>query len=225
MDWIDGRRTIAGDTATGDDIYHYKFSPRLTTLAAESSKDNYFKLFFGGDTNTVGKGGAASWGLSAQNGGTIFFISYYDLHARQQTLGTDSAIKRMDVILDEAKKDDLRRMPKNPVIGVGTPVGIIREFPESGLVPFYFVDGVMGLQPAPAGLRIAPAFPKEWGKATIRDFYFAGKPWTITADYAADKPRKEMTGDGQTHLIVPAGKIFLLAPDGTLTATDTNTKP
>ncbi|MFA6174112.1 MAG: hypothetical protein WC701_10585 [Kiritimatiellales bacterium] len=225
MDWIDGRRTVAGDTATGADIYHYKFSPRLTTLAAESGKDNYFKLFFGGDTNTVGKGGAASWGLSAQNGGTIFFISYYDLHARQQTLGTDSAIKRMDVILDEAKKDDLRRMPKNPVIGVGTPVGIIREFPESGLVPFYFVDGVMGLKPAPEGLRIAPAFPKEWKQATIRDFYFAGKPWTITADCAVDKPQKEIDGDGRTHLIVPAGKNFLLAPDGTLTATDTDTKP
>lgn len=221
MDWIDGRRTVVGDTSVGEDIYHYKISPRMTTLAAESVKDTYFKLFFGGDKDVAAKGSPAAWGLSAQNGGMIFFVSYYDLHARRQTLGTDDATKRMDVILDEAKKDDLRRMPKNPMIGVGTPVGIVREFPESGLVPFYFVDGVMGLQPTPAGLRIAPAIPKAWGLATVRDFYFAGRPWTITADCAADKPRKEVAGDGRTHLIVPAGKTSLLAPDGTLSITDT----
>jgi len=221
MDWIDGKRTVVGDTSAGEDIYHYKISPRMTTLAAESVKDTYFKLFFGGDKDVAAKGSPAAWGLSAQNGGMIFFVSYYDLHARQQILGTDSATKRMDVILDEAKKDDLRRMPKNPMIGVGTPVGIVREFPESGLVPFYFVDGVMGLQPTPAGLRIAPALPKAWGLATVRDFYFAGKPWTITADYAADKPRKEIIGDGRTHLTVPAGKISLLSPDGTLFTHDT----
>lgn len=218
MDWIDGRRTVPGDTSTGEDIYHYKICPRNTTVAAESVKDTYFKLFFGGDKNVAAKGSPAAWGLSAQNGGMIFFVSYYDLHARLGTLGADDAVKRMDVILAGAEKDGLRRMPKNPVIGVGTPVGIVREFPESGLVPFYFVDGIMGLHPVPAGLVIAPAFPTEWGSATIHDFYFAGKPWTITADFAADKPRKEETENGRARLIVPAGKVSLLAPDGTLSS-------
>jgi len=31
LDWLDGRRTVPGDTSQGDDIYHWRFGPRSTT--------------------------------------------------------------------------------------------------------------------------------------------------------------------------------------------------
>jgi|GEM_PF-2640351 len=214
MQWIDGGRSIPGDTSGGEDIYHYKIAPRSTTRAAESEAAPYFKLFWGDDTVAT-RDSPASWGLNAQNGGMIFYVSYYDLHARKRALGPDNAMKRMNVILEETAKDHLRRMPKNPTIGIGTAVGILREFPESGIVPFYFVDGVMGIRPAPGGLRITPAIPEAWRGATVESLSFAGADWTITADSSVEEPAITRAGDGSRRLVVPANKTTLLTPDGT----------
>ena len=215
MEWIDGKREVSGDTSVGADIYHYKIAPRSNTLAAESGEPGYFKLFWNGNIVAT-KDSSQAWNLNAQNGGIILFVSYYDLHARERALGPDNAAGRMKVILEEAVGDQLRRMPKNPTIGIGTAVGILREFPESGLVPFYFVDGVMGLRPSAEGLVIAPGFPAEWKSATLRDFHFAGKTWTVTADHAVTSPRVESTPGGPAHLIVPASQTTLMTPEGTL---------
>lgn len=221
MEWLDGKRQVAGDTSGGDDIYHYKIAPRSNTLAAESGEEGYFKLFWNGNIVAT-KDSSQAWNLNAQNGGIILYVSYYDLHARERILGPDNAADRMKVILEEALKDQLRRMPKNPAIGIGTAVGVLREFPESGLVPFYFVDGVMGLRPSAEGLVIAPGLPASWKSATLRDFHFAGKSWTVTADYLAKEPKTERGADGIIHITVPAGQTTLLTPDGKLTTTQPN---
>jgi hypothetical protein len=121
---------------------------------------------------------------------------------------------RMDSILEEASTDLLRRMPKNPVIGIGTAVGIVREFPESGLVPFSFVDGVMGIRPGLEGLRISPSLPEGWRGATVRDFWFAGARWTISADRSAKEPGVTRGDDGSLRLVVPADKTTILPPGG-----------
>jgi cellobiose phosphorylase len=107
-------------------------------------------------------------------------------------------------------------MPKNPTIGIGTAVGILREFPESGLVPFYFVDGVMGLRPSADGLVIAPGLPSDWKSATLRAFHFAGKTWTVTVAHSANDPKSEPGADGTIHITVPAKKTSLLTPCGEL---------
>jgi len=214
MNWIDGKRQVAGDTSSGADIYHYKIAPRSNTLAAESSVTRYFKLLNGNIVAT--KDSPLAWNLNAQNGGMILYVSYYDLHARERVLGPDNAANRMKVILEEALKDQLRRMPNNPAIGIGTAVGILREFPESGLVPFYFVDGILGLRPSAEGLVIAPGLPSDWKSATLRGFHFAGKIWTVTADHSVEKPKSESGGDGIIHITVPAKNTTLLTPDGKL---------
>jgi len=215
MEWIRGERAVAGDTTSGEDIYHFRIAPRSTTRAAESVDDEYFKLFWGGDNTVAREGSPAAWGLNAQNGGIILYVSYYDLHARKASLGAADAMGRMDVILDEAAQDGLRRMPKNPMIGIGTPVGILREFPESGIVPVYFVDGVMGIRPVPKGLEIAPALPDGWSTATVRDFHFAGRKWEVTADREVKVPQVEVHTGGEAVLVVPADGVTLLSPEGT----------
>lgn len=215
MEWVGGKRQVPGDTSSGEDIYHYKIAPRSTTLAAESGEQGYYKLFWNTDMETI-KGNSQAWNLNAQNGGMIFYVSYYDLRARERIFGPDNAADRMKVILEEALKDQLRRMPKNPMLGIGTAVGILREFPESGLVPFYFVDGIMGLRPSAEGLVIAPGLPAEWKSATLRDFHFAGKAWTVTLDHSAKAPKTDSSPDGTIHITVPAEQTTLLTPEGKL---------
>jgi hypothetical protein len=66
--WLDGERTIQGDTSTGKDIYRWEFAPRSTTL---NNTDWYFWMWRG-----------AKWGTQVQNGGTAAYISFYDIMDR-----------------------------------------------------------------------------------------------------------------------------------------------
>ncbi|AKJ64201.1 helix-hairpin-helix domain-containing protein [Kiritimatiella glycovorans] len=203
MAWINGDREIADDTSIGRDIYHWNIAPRSTTLSAESTGDKRFKLFHG-QAVELGDFNHASWEINAQNGGMILFTSYYDLHARLRVLGFDNAMERMRAILNEAARTELRWMPITP-FGVGTPVGAVREFPESGLVPFFFIDGVMGIRPIPEGLSIHPRFPESWGEVTVRDFHFAGRTFDITASHKIAERTIEPCGGQGLCVRVPAG--------------------
>lgn len=214
LQWIDGKRQVPGDTSTGADIYTYKIAPRSTTLAAESLGEGYCKSLEKVIPRAGLTGSWTTWEGNAQNGGLIFYVSYYDLHARREALGIGNALARMDVILDETAKDNLRRMPHDPAIGIACPFGILREFPESGLVPFFFVDGIMGLRPSAEGLTISPGLPPGWHSTTLHGFHFAGKTWTITVDPSAKEPAATPEPNGSTHITVPAEKTSLLTPEG-----------
>ena len=84
FDWLDGKRIVEGDDATGDDIYKYEFAPRTTT------RNNLY------DHNPMWR--ETSWETSCQNGGTALFFSYYDLLSRCQNLGVENAYTRLKAI-------------------------------------------------------------------------------------------------------------------------------
>jgi len=206
FEWLNGDRIVNGDTSTEADIYHFKVAPRANTLAAEAVNPSFWDDW----TMKVGPGTVGEYGTQIQNGGHIFYVSYYDLMSRLKTLGPADAMKRMQVILDEFHKDQLRRKPGN-ASGSTHLEGILREFPESGLVPLFFVTGIMGIEPDIEGLRIAPALPSGWRFAGIREYWFAGKKYSIRTERELINP--VVNGD---QVKVPADGIWLLKTDGTI---------
>lgn len=176
FEWLDGDRVIAGETSTGGDIYHWSFAPRSNTIAVESIGPPYWWADGDGaidlDTN-------ARWPVHLENGGAIFYVSFYDLIARLRYQGPDAALARLQQIVAEFEVDQLRRDPTAPGGGPWQ-LGIIGEFPESGLVPCALVYGFAGLHPAGIGLWIVPHLPATWSALTVRDVAWAGARLDVT---------------------------------------------
>lgn len=214
LSWLDGSRIIPGDTSTGADIYRWRIAPRSNTLAAEALPFWYLRDYRTPPDNFVRIG--QSYGENLQNGGAILYTSYYDLHARLRYRGPDDAARRLDAILAEFHRDGLRRVVTNSV-GHSHVLGILREFPESGLVPCFFVDGILGLRPCAAGLQITPRLPSDWDRAALSRFSFAGCPYAVTARRDCDHPATTER-DGRRCITLPASGAFLIRPDGSVTA-------
>lgn len=91
MDWISGKRIVEADEesggSVGEDIYHYEFAPRTTTM----KKDG---LFTGMYESYVGE--SQEFGTKqVQYGGAIMYLSYYDLMNRIESYGADDAFARL----------------------------------------------------------------------------------------------------------------------------------
>jgi hypothetical protein len=175
--WLDGDRTIEGDWSTGADIYHFAWAPRSTTLGVEALGEPYWweGLF---EAITVGPGGNATFGEHLENGGAILYTSFYDIMGRIRSGDADSALTRLRVVLDEFAEDELRRDPLN-ARGAPWVVGIIGEFPESGLVPTALVHGFAGLEARAGGLCVEPKLPAAMPWLEISDVVYAGNRYTV----------------------------------------------
>lgn len=204
--WLDGTRIIEGEDSTGADIYHFAFAPRTNTIDARHGTPPPVNTWNG--ALDLSPGGSAGYGLQIQNGGAIFYPAYYDLLARNRAHGPDAAAVRWRAIANEFHRDNLRRDPANNE-GASDILGILREFPESGLVPLFFLDGILGLRPVAGGLLIQPSLPAAWPEATVRSFHFKGQPWQITARRDASTP---VVSEGT--VVVPATGAWLLTTDG-----------
>lgn len=90
--WLDGNRTVEGDTAIGTDIYFGAFI-RNTTLAAKDSWWDYL-----GGTLPLSENGG--WGRYYQNGGYSLSTAYYDVMARYKSGRTKEAAERLKQLLD-----------------------------------------------------------------------------------------------------------------------------
>ncbi|TAN36698.1 MAG: hypothetical protein EPN23_07770 [Verrucomicrobia bacterium] len=196
--WLDGQRIIAGETSTGADIYHFRIAPRANTVAAESVQPTWWDNW----AMEVGKDRMGAYGIQLQNGGTIFYVSYFDLLARLKAAGIANAMQRMDVIVNEFGKDQLRRQLGNR-FGSTHVVGILREFPESGLVPLFYLHGILGIQPVADGLVIAPHLPDGWSFAEVTEYHYAGEVYQIRVERNATQARISK-GNGRITLVVPA---------------------
>ena len=203
MEWLDGERIIKGEASTGKDIYHFVLGARANTVDMAVAPE--LVETWGGELDPAKQG---TYGLSMQNGGSIFYASYYDLHARLRYQGINGAMQRLGGIVSEFEKDELRRVPSNHV-GHTLIVGVLLCFPESGLVPMFYIDGILGISPAANGLRIAPNLPEGWAWASVKSYWFKGKEYSIRVDRSATEPRIQ----GQA-VTVPAGGTFVLTADG-----------
>jgi hypothetical protein len=173
LSWLDGKRIINGDTSIGKDIYFFRIAPRSTTKAIESEGPPYWWYSLGGKIS-VGPGGNANFGHHLENGGAIFYVSFYDIIARIKYVGSDNAFDRFLTILNEFKIDKLRNR------NMGWTLGITGTFPESGLVPTVFLYGFMGIDATIDGLSIRPSLPSTIQFAKVNNLMYHGKIYNIT---------------------------------------------
>jgi hypothetical protein len=202
LSWLDGTRIVESDDAS--DLYAFGFAPRSTTVDARRG-DPPMVVTWGGELQ-IGDNGNAEFGRQIQNGGAIFYVSYYDLHARYRYRSAGDAAKRWEGIESEYAKDQIRRDPDNSR-GHSDIVGILREFPESGLVPYFFIDGVIGASPVAEGLLFRPGLFPGYEKASAV-VHFAGQEWKVTVEAGLSAPQL----DG-TQLRLPAQGAWVLTTD------------
>lgn len=201
-DWIDGRRTVAGDTSTGADIYHWRFGPRATT------RRNVETYFWGwSDPASIPFGG------QVQDGGAVLGFSFHDLMARLEVNGPDDAWGRLREVI--AWFDDVRRAGgyrkyyaapgRGTLQGGGTAggLGLDAEFFESVLVPQVVLYGFLGFHPRLDGCLVRPRLPAAWPSLTVRGI----RLHDVTLDVTAEKHRIAVRVHGQ-----PARPLRLFTP-------------
>ena len=86
MSWISGERAVAGDDSTGEDIYFYRYAPRLNTKDNKEDSTSIYQL--------------SDFGGEIQNGGASMHVTYYDLLARNSYYGADNSFARYKEIQD-----------------------------------------------------------------------------------------------------------------------------
>jgi hypothetical protein len=184
--WLSGARTVAGDTAMGDDIYHWRFGPRSTTRRNE----DYYVWNWSSPESVP-------WGYQVQDGGAVLGWSYHDLMARLATAGPDDAAKRLSEIarwFDETQAEGGYRAyyGKDPSRGsmqggnVAGGLGLDKEFFESVLVPQVMLYGFLGFRPTVDGFAIDPRLPAEWPELTITRIHLHDHVLDITAKRGGD---------------------------------------
>jgi len=204
MDWISGRRTVAGDTSTGADIYHWRFGPRATTRR---------NLDWYGHGWT--KPEKIPWGGQVQDGGAVLGFSFYDLMANLRVLGPDRAWQRLSELLawekDVWAEGGYRKYYAGgkhgtTLQGGGTAggLGIDAEFFESSLVPSVVIYGFLGMEPRASSLGIAPRLPSAVPEIGITNLLYRGARMDVKAsakaitialkDAPTDPVRIELTG-------------------------------
>lgn len=218
-DWLDGKRIVEGDTSQGEDIYKFRFGPRMTT---RRNVDWYIFPWFMPEN--------IPWGGQVQDGGSVLGFSYHDLMAILKVRGPDAAWVRLQEIIRwyddvqkaggylayySGKKENEEGSMQGADIGTGG-LGIMREFQESLLLPQVMIDGFLGVQPRLDGIRLNPALPAAWPELTITRIGFQGAVYSITAK-----------ADGSITVECTAGALFkpglLFPPDGAWKTSDGRT--
>ena len=181
--WIDGERIVEGDTAQGLEILdQWTIAPMSNTVPIESLKKydetvrrNITWWHAPGAINVFTN---SKFQLHCENGGAIFYTTYFELMSRFRYGKTDSALQRLIAIAREYGKDELLRDPSNSY-GSAWILGVIGEFPESGLVPTTFLRGLMGVNATARGLEIAPNIPAEYGTLGAKGVQYGGKVYNV----------------------------------------------
>ena len=185
LDWIRGKRIVAGDTSTGEDIYHWRFGPRATT----KRNVEWYKFVWTHPEHIP-------WGGQVQDGGAVLGFTFYDLWARLHHVSPDDAWNRLLEILDWQREVDdaggyrayYGETDRGTTLqGGGTAggLGIDFEFFESSLLPAIVPLGFMGIAPTPAGLHIRPRMPEACPEMRVRNLLYSNLRLDITASAAA----------------------------------------
>lgn len=179
MDWISGKRIVEGDTATGDDIYHWRLAPRLST-----KRNTEWCGFVWSGPETI------PWGFQIQDGGAVLGFSFHDMWTRLQVYGPDNAWQRLMEILDWEeevwKEGGYRNYYSNhegTMQGGGPPggLGIDHEFLETSMVPAIVTLGFLGLDPGADALAIRPSLPSQCPEMTVENVLYHDTLMDVTA--------------------------------------------
>lgn len=198
-EWLDHGKSSTGKS----DIYSaWVFAPRATTIHNPMWDEQHPD---GKEGGSVKAWWSLPWlgtpfGEQCQDGGAILYTSFFDLMARTQFLGPDNAMARWSEILARYRMPD--RMCGGPPLSRGEnpqqlnpgSVGLDIPFPESGLVPLWFLYGVMGIEPAKEGLRIQPHLPRELEFCEASNVAYRYLPLTIRATRKSVQIRCDLKG-------------------------------
>jgi len=220
-DWIDGDRIIPTDTSTGKDIYGaFIYAARSNTLDISTTGAPYYWFDHNGALPCT-EGTFGGFGHQMQNGGTIFYISYYDMLGRINQVSANDGYQRFQSIMTEFHEDSLRRNQYMAFVqdgyqGYGEYVeGVIGEFPESGLVPLTFITGFLGLNVSGEGLVIDPHLPTAMKYAGIRSYQFGNRTYSIQVSTLVEEASVQIA-DGTYFITVPADETYILTLDNRL---------
>lgn len=214
-DWLEHGTTWEGKA----DIYsRWIFAPRATTIhnarwgpGAPPPPPGAGKPWW-----MPGWHGTA-WEEQCQDGGAILYTSYYDLVARQRYFGIDNAWRRFAQILARYREPD-RLCGGGPLYRGEHPqqlhpgaVGLDVPFPESGLVPSWYLEGAVGVRPTVDGLEVRPALPRSLRRAGVRNLTWHDQTMTIVVERAGRGYTVEVTqaGASQRHDVPAGGRVLL----------------
>lgn len=185
MSWINGDRTVAGDTSQGADIYRFRFAPRTSTLRNDS------QYFWGWSALNV------PFGQQVQDGGAVLYTSYYDLLARIKVLGVENAWARFKEIqkwyedIKSAGGEGTRFYreyydnlgdEEQCLQGGGTAggLGLDEEFLENAILYATVPYGFFGLGSDGIGsLKVSPMLPSEQKFWEIENLMFNGAKYDL----------------------------------------------
>jgi hypothetical protein len=212
LSWLDGR-VVAGDTSTGEDIYHWRFAPRTSTRRNETY---YFWPWVEG----MKEGGPLhAFGNQMQDGGAVPWTSFFELIARAQSgeqQQVDRAFARTLAIRDwladvkaaggegtEFYRAYYKDRPERGLQQGGGPpggLGLDCEFLSdaslgTAFVPFAF----LGLSAAEDGvLTVTPAVPSALEWLAAENVFYRGNHLRIEAGrgYVSLEGSKLPTADG-----------------------------
>lgn len=174
LDWIDGVRTVDGDTAIGPDVFAFRFGPRSSTRR----NVDWYGWYWSGPESIP-------FGGQVQDGGAVLGFSSDDVLARIAVRGPDAAWERMREILlwyDEMRAaggprayyDGKTRAGTLQGCGVAGGLGIDCEFFESALVPNVMLTGFGGVRATADGLAIVPRLARAWPLLRVRGVRIRG---------------------------------------------------
>lgn len=162
------------------------------------------------------------FGDQCQDGGAILYTSFFDLMDRARYRGADNAWQRFSEILERYRMPDrlcggkpLYRGEKPQQEDAGS-VGVDLPFPESGLVPCYFLYGVIGVEPTPEGLRISPRLPKALDYAEVRNIDWHGMSLRVRVTSSSVEVEGADAGGRPFTMkrrILPGGSVLIRPED------------
>ena len=183
MDWITGKRIVEGDESQGEDIYHWEFGPRANT------RSNAGQWVWNADGVTM------QLGDQVLNGGSIIYMSYFDMMARDKVYGASSAYERLQGMQKWYEKvkaaggegpnffrayyDNLGESMQGG--GTAGAIGIDSEFIEAAIVCSYPSYGILGIDVDANGRLIAkPSLPSNLDYFRIENIMFRGLKYDMT---------------------------------------------
>jgi hypothetical protein len=194
--WMENEPTSTGKA----DTYFFELAPRVNTLDCS------------GWWYLEGKGEIPSqpFDTHCENGGAILYTSFFDLMARHRWLGADNAYQRLWGILRRYDQPD-RLCGGNPMYFGGKPyingwaVGTDIPFPESGLVPAFFLYGFLGVEARVDGLYISPKLPKDLAFAGVRNLFYRGFSLTCACKRSAQDTSLRLPARNRATASVSSG--------------------
>ncbi len=195
--WLDEGVSIYPDGTRRQDIYHFGFGPRTTTIdnpdwwAAHQRYEAY------------------PFGDQIQNGGADLYESYYDLRARIMTRGADDAYARLLALLRRyAEPDRLcggkRLYTGDSIQGGGTAGGtgvLSFEFPETAILGGVLLYGFLGAEAKADGLHLTPRIPEAQPFIRAENILYHGDYFTFEASKTSLNVRCEAREGGYDFVV------------------------